>query len=188
MNLKIAIIIVLIILVLYKLYPDIFINLSNSVKNWLFYNDDNNLENLESVNQNIDESETNLLNQVTNDLQKSQQHIDKVVPNEDDINIPFRYKNATYGDNYFINDGSDGTLGLTTSLCSKSCCHAQYPIPFELPEDDLIKNSGVKYVSSSYTCNNGFQDTGCLCMTKEQSDFLRTRGKNTSFRNVNINN
>lgn len=97
---------------------------------------------------------------------------------DEDLKIPFRYNNATYGDNYFLDDGGDGTLGLISSLCSKSCCTQQYPLPFELPDDKLVKNSKINYVRTGYTCNNGFQDTGCLCMTQEQSDFLKKRGQN----------
>jgi hypothetical protein len=80
-----------------------------------------------------------------------------------------------------------GNAGLGFNLCSKSCCSPQYPPPFALPLDKLTCNSKDKFVGSSYTCNNSFQDSGCLCMTQEQSDFIASRGRN-GFANYDVNN
>lgn len=73
----------------------------------------------------------------------------------------------------------DGNSGLGFNMCSKSCCSPQYPPPFHVPVDPLVCNSKDEFVPSSYTCNNGWQDSGCLCMTKKQSKFLGSRGGNT---------
>ena len=35
-----------------------------------------------------------------------------------------------------------------------------------------------KYVPSNIMCNNAYQDSGCLCLTKEQAGFLSNRGGN----------
>lgn len=94
-----------------------------------------------------------------------------------DINKPIEINNASYGDNYFIDIGEPG-LSLSNAMCSKSCCSPQYPIPFSLPTDKMVCESNEKYVPSGITCNNGWQDTGCLCMTEKQAVFLATRGQN----------
>ncbi len=83
-----------------------------------------------------------------------------------------------YGDFDGLNDGANGNMGMGFNLCSKSCCSAQYPPPFGLPVDPLVCESKQEFVPSTYTCNNGWQDSGCLCMTKEQALFLNTRGNN----------
>lgn len=83
-----------------------------------------------------------------------------------------------YGDFDGLNDGADGNMGMGFNLCSKSCCSAQYPPPFGLPVDPLVCGSKKEFVPSTYTCNNGWQDSGCLCMTKDQALFLNTRGNN----------
>ena len=83
-----------------------------------------------------------------------------------------------YGDFDGLNDGADGNMGMGFNLCSKSCCSTQYPTPFGLPVDPLVCGSKQEFVPSTYTCNNGWQDGGCLCMTKEQALFLNTRGNN----------
>jgi hypothetical protein len=69
-------------------------------------------------------------------------------------------------------------MGLNYNLCSKSCCSQQWPVPFDLKPDKLVEESGQEFVPSSYTCNNAWQDSGCLCMTKDQALFLNTRGQN----------
>jgi len=35
-----------------------------------------------------------------------------------------------------------------------------------------------EFVPSPYSCNNAWQDSGCVCMTKNQKDFLASRGGN----------
>lgn len=157
MELKNIIVIALILLIIYMLSPEI----THDIENF---------------------SETNsIVNQTTNSVNtNTNANQDKSIGMDDDLKIPFSYKNATYGDNYFLDDGYDGSLGLISSFCSKSCCTEQYPLPFELPDDKLVKASGLDYVQTSYTCNNGFQDTGCVCMTKKQAEFLGSRGLNAS--------
>lgn len=63
----------------------------------------------------------------------------------------------------------------TFSLCSKACCSQQWFLPFN-PGFDKQKYS--KYIPTDYTCNNGYQDVGCLCMDKKQVDFISSRGNN----------
>lgn len=104
------------------------------------------------------------------------QNISNINSNEE-ANKPIKINNASYGDNYFIDIGEIGN-SLTNAMCSKSCCSPQYPVPFSLPTDKMVCDSNEKYVPSGITCNNGWQDTGCLCMTEEQSIFLATRGQN----------
>lgn len=67
---------------------------------------------------------------------------------------------------------------LSFNLCSKNCCSAQWPVPFSMQPDDFVLRSGEEFVPTSYKCNNGFQDSGCVCMTKKQSLFLNNRGNN----------
>ena len=83
-----------------------------------------------------------------------------------------------YGDFDILNDGANGNMGMGFNMCSKSCCSTQYPPPFGLPVDPLVCGSKKEFLPSSYTCNNGWQDSGCLCMSKEQSEFLNSRGNN----------
>ena len=85
---------------------------------------------------------------------------------------------ASYGDVDKLDDGGDGLYGLNYSLCSKSCCSPQYPTPFPMDKDVVMEKLKGSFVPNSYKCNNGWQDSGCVCMTGKQRDFLSERGGN----------
>lgn len=96
----------------------------------------------------------------------------------DELVVPWAKNQDGYGEVDMLDDGMNGNAGLNFNMCSKSCCSPQYPPPFPLGSDPLICNSEDEFVPSSYKCNNGWQDSGCLCMTKEQALFLNKRGNN----------
>lgn len=79
---------------------------------------------------------------------------------------------------YLLDDGAGGNLGLQFNKCSKSCCSEQYPLPFKMPVDSDVCDSKSEFVPNNYTCNNAWQDTGCVCMTKDQANFIGSRGGN----------
>jgi hypothetical protein len=60
---------------------------------------------------------------------------------------------------------------LDTNKCSTDCCnHTQWPVPH------MPTKKSSKYVGSNLMCNgNG---GGCLCVTKEDKDYLSKRGRN----------
>lgn len=84
-------------------------------------------------------------------------------------------------DYYFLDDGSSGKMSIQHNLCSKSCCSEQYPTPFKLQYDGDVCLNKDKYVPSQIMCNNPYQDSGCLCMTHDQAQFLTNRGNNGRF-------
>ena len=77
-----------------------------------------------------------------------------------------------------INSVDFSSVDLRTAPCSKSCCSAQYPTPFKLQDDEKMCQNKDKYLASNLMCNNEWQDVGCMCLTKNQSDFLESRGGN----------
>lgn len=79
-----------------------------------------------------------------------------------------------------LDDGLEGDAGLLYAPCSTSCCTPQYPPPFKVSDDDNLCMNKDKYVPSSYKCNNAWNNSGCLCMTKQQSNFLSSRGGNNA--------
>ena len=99
--------------------------------------------------------------------------VDAYVP-MDNLIPPWANNVNSYGEVDTIADD----LGINFDMCSKSCCSQQYPPPFGLPSDPALCESKEKLVPSSYSCNNGWQDSGCLCMTKKQAKFLGSRGGN----------
>jgi len=90
------------------------------------------------------------------------------VPQEVMENIPSNY--------YYLDDGASGEYSIVNNLCSKSCCSEQWPLPFKQKMDPYVCANKSQFVPSSYFCSNSFQDAGCLCLTKDQSQFIANRG------------
>jgi len=88
---------------------------------------------------------------------------------------------TSYGYHPYMDDqidiGNDG-MRLSNDICSKSCCSPQFPTPGDMPEDPFILANKDKFVPTGYTCNNSFNDSGCLCMTRKQGEFINRRGNN----------
>ena len=91
---------------------------------------------------------------------------------------PWTSNTGNYGKMDILDDGANGNAGLNFNMCSPSCCSPQYPPSFPMPVDPMICMSGQDFVPSPYTCKNDLQNSGCLCMTKDQSDLLYSRGGN----------
>ena len=81
---------------------------------------------------------------------------------------------------YFLDDGANGEMSIQHNLCSKSCCSEQWPTPFKQKYDPYVCGLKAKgeLVPTNIMCNNTFQDSGCLCATKDQFKFLYNRGAN----------
>lgn len=79
---------------------------------------------------------------------------------------------------YLLDDGEGGAAGLQYNMCSKSCCSDQYPLPFDMPKDKEIIENKSEFVPSNYMCNNAWQNSGCVCLTKHQANFISSRGGN----------
>ena len=61
---------------------------------------------------------------------------------------------------YFLDDGAGGDMSIQHNLCSKSCCSAQWPVPFKQKMDPYVCNNKDQFVPSQIMCNNSFQDSG----------------------------
>jgi len=70
--------------------------------------------------------------------------------------------------------------GLNYNMCSRSCCFQPYKTPFNVNNDPLVAASGKNFVASPYNCNDGFNDSGCLCLEDNQADYIGARGINTN--------
>jgi len=83
---------------------------------------------------------------------------------------------TTFSGNYYMLDDSDLTLH-NNSLCSKLCCGKQYPLPFQSSYNNVCENEN-DYIPSDIVCKNSFQDSGCLCIKRNQFNNLTNRGGN----------
>ena len=160
MTFKILVTIILLIALAYSTYPDELVNLLGRINDFVISLFPNRCGcNSQTTRENLTEVKPDSMTSDDVPSVKSTVDTDNMVNNlaavDEDLKIPYKYKNATYGDNYFIDDGGDGNIALTSSLCSKSCCTKQYPLPFDLQTDKLVDDKGVEYITTGYTCNNG---------------------------------
>lgn len=105
----------------------------------------------------------------------------QIVSGSEFLGVPDEIATAwggSFGENENLDDGNDGVYGLNYAMCSSSCCSPQYPPPFPLDKDVVVDKMKGDFVPSGYTCNNSWQNSGCVCMTKKQKDFLSSRGGN----------
>ena len=94
-------------------------------------------------------------------------------------NVPAWWIN-NYGAVDDLDDGAGGNMGLHYNMCSPSCCSAQYPTPHKLAKDPLVCGREGEFVPSSLTCQNSWQNSGCVCLTKKQASNLSYRGGNAA--------
>jgi hypothetical protein len=63
-------------------------------------------------------------------------------------------------------------------ICSKQCCKfIQWPVPFNtknpIVKDDVLNN----FIPSNFACNGG-ENGGCVCLTKDDYNYLSEHGQN----------
>ena len=63
-------------------------------------------------------------------------------------------------------------------ICSKQCCKfIQWPVPFNtrnpIVKDDVLNN----FIPSNFSCNGG-ENGGCVCLTKDDYNYLSEHGQN----------
>lgn len=71
---------------------------------------------------------------------------------------------------------------LDQNVCSKQCCkHVQWPVPHAATGG--TSGTGAKefekYIGTNLTCNLG-SGSGCLCVTKDDFNYLANRSNNAS--------
>ena len=69
---------------------------------------------------------------------------------------------------------------LFNNKCARSCCiNSGWPYPNELLEKDINKEELKNYIPTNYSCGLGSNiNGGCLCVTKDDFDYLSKRGGN----------
>jgi len=73
-----------------------------------------------------------------------------------------------------LNNINSDVVKIDTNICSKNCCNfTQW-----LPEHMKNKNLNTNYLPSNYSCNFG-NNSGCLCITEKDRDFIANHGHKT---------
>ena len=76
-------------------------------------------------------------------------------------------------------DNTDNTpTKIDKLICSKQCCkHTQWPVPKDMLTRDMTDEQASKFIGTNMSCNLG-NGSGCVCATKDDFDYLATRGAN----------
>jgi hypothetical protein len=71
-------------------------------------------------------------------------------------------------------------LRVDTNICSPSCCiNSGWPVPNELKSNDIPEKDMKNYIPTNYSCNFGSNNgSGCVCLKKNDLDYLGSRGGN----------
>ena len=68
---------------------------------------------------------------------------------------------------------------LDQNMCSKQCCnHSQWPVPHDAKSGPISKDKLKNYIGTNLSCNYG-EGSGCLCVTKDDFNYLANRGGNS---------
>ncbi len=85
-----------------------------------------------------------------------------------------KYKNDKEKFTAEIKSKNDKVLKVSNLKCKKECCNfIQWPVPHM-----SAHNKDSKYIPSNLNCGGGEGSGGCVCYTKEDKDYLSSRGHN----------
>jgi hypothetical protein len=67
---------------------------------------------------------------------------------------------------------------LDKNICSRQCCkHVQWPVPHDAVTKEISDKDMKNYIGNNLSCNFG-SGSGCLCVTKDDFNYLANRGSN----------
>ncbi len=69
----------------------------------------------------------------------------------------------------FSDLNNDNKVLSSIGICSQKCCPDYY---YNNIKDDRIKDGdiGEKYLTTSFSCNDGVRNSGCVCLNKKLSN------------------
>ena len=78
-------------------------------------------------------------------------------------------------------NNTEPSVKLDKNMCSKQCCKfSQWPVPHDLNEKNIPEDQLKDYVGSNMSCNFG-NGSGCLCVTKDDLNYLASHGGNSTM-------
>lgn len=80
-------------------------------------------------------------------------------------------------DNFSNLLGDDNIRKIDQNVCSPQCCkHTQWPVSFNTVDPNLDQEKFKDYIGSNFSCNNGPTGGGCLCVNKQDYEYLSNHG------------
>jgi hypothetical protein len=75
------------------------------------------------------------------------------------------YTEEFYNDNKYSKIDTPSVFNMEKMVCSKSCCSTQWPTSGSTQVKDP-KIDMNEYLPTNLNCNDGINDTGCICKKK----------------------
>lgn len=89
----------------------------------------------------------------------------------------YMYKNEEFTNSYESVDSNTKIIKIDENACSKQCCnHVQWPVPFNTKNPNLNSSQEKDFIPSNLSCNGG-QGGGCVCLSKNQFNYLSNHGQ-----------
>jgi hypothetical protein len=81
-------------------------------------------------------------------------------------------------DKYYKNTSNNNELHrIDKKICSKQCCKfTQWPVPFNTKNPIISDTILDNFIPSNFSCNLG-NSSGCVCVTKEDYNYLANHGQ-----------
>ena len=92
---------------------------------------------------------------------------------EDTNNLPIFIDN----DSSIKNNNNKIIPKIDQNICSKQCCkHIQWPVPFNTKNPIISDSTLDNFIPSNLSCNGG-ANGGCVCLTKDDFNYLSNHGQ-----------
>jgi hypothetical protein len=76
----------------------------------------------------------------------------------------YHFYNDSLNEHFRYNGLITESAGQGIGVCSQLCCYSGWPSSIQLKDSNVkLSDIGTKYRTTNYTCNNGFQNSGCVC-------------------------
>ena len=80
-------------------------------------------------------------------------------------------------DNSLKQNNDNNLVKVDKNICSKQCCKfVQWPVSFNTKNPFVQDNILDKFIPSNFACNGG-SNGGCVCLTKEDYNYLANHGQ-----------
>jgi hypothetical protein len=80
-----------------------------------------------------------------------------------------------------IASNSLDVIKVDKNICSKQCCKfEQWPVPFNTTNPNVDPNITKNFIGTNLSCNYGPDGGGCLCMTKNDFNYIANHGQSLS--------
>lgn len=85
---------------------------------------------------------------------------------------------GNYNNFEIVNDKTIPVAKIDKNVCSKQCCKFEvWQPPFVIKNPNVDSKFMDKFIGTNLSCGNGPESGGCVCMTKNDFNYIANRGQ-----------